>query len=64
VGIFVRAYEIDGECFELYAELVEVPAFQLVDADRLPVGDPFIDVPDDEMAQALVRATRKLEDGE
>lgn len=57
MGMFEKAYEVDGERFELYVQSGEGgQRFQLVDEEGFPLGDPFEHVPDQEVVVALVRA--------
>lgn len=60
VGAFERAYEVDGEHFELYTD--GSSRFQLVDEEGFPVGDPFWCVPSESVIAALVRASRDTSD--
>jgi hypothetical protein len=60
MGTFEKAYEVDGEQYELYAQSEEPQTFQLVDNDSLPIGEPFGEIPDDDTVAALVRASRSV----
>lgn len=58
MGTFAKAYEVDGEQYELYLQGEEPQTFQLVDSENLAVGDPFAEIPVQETVVELVRSTR------
>jgi len=58
MGTFEKAYEVDGEQYELYLQSDEPQTFQLVDTESLPVGGLFSEIPAQETVIELVRSTR------
>jgi hypothetical protein len=61
MGTFEKVYEVDGERFELYAQLSgSETSYQLVDEDNLTIGASFGYVPDEETVTGVVRAVKAL----
>jgi hypothetical protein len=61
VGTYVKSFVVDGEEFELYAQIDdEGKSYLVVDGDSLPIGEPFDEVPRDVVVAALVRASREV----
>jgi hypothetical protein len=64
VGTYVKSFVVDGEAFELYAQIGDGDkSYQLVDGDSLAVGEPFDHVPQDAIVADLVRASREVGEG-
>jgi hypothetical protein len=61
MGTFLKAYEVDGERFELYAQQGEdEKRYQLVDGENLPVGASFSEIPEERTVTELVRVAREI----
>jgi hypothetical protein len=59
VGTFRKAYTVDGERFELYAEGDDAGVcYQLVDGESLPIGAPFDAIPSRATITVLIRASQ------
>jgi hypothetical protein len=60
MGTFEKAYEVDGELYELYLQEDDGDRrYQLVDSENLPLGAPFAELPDELTVIRLVRASNE-----
>jgi hypothetical protein len=60
MGTFEKAYEVDGELFELYLQEGDGDRrYQLFDSESLPLGAPFAEIPDRLTVIRLVRASNE-----